>query len=195
MNKSGVFITAFLLFLILPVVSADAIVQGYKSISVNNVITNMADFKDYYIISTCPIGMGMPKVIDDSGVISAYYKFCSLEIYAVKKASFNLTLSTDEQGKLFFDLQKNNYTEQNFESYLNSNGAVKLAEKIKTSDVVQESSPATEINSSYTLSLNSVKSFPDENNTAKADYSFLYWIISIMAIVAIIIILIGRSKR
>lgn len=195
MEKTFAISLIFLLtLLIVPLAKADLITPGMKSIGINNIITNVDDFSDYYLISTCHI-MGEPQIIPESGLIPPYYKLCSIEIYAVEKDKFNLIITqTEDSNKEVIDLTLNNLSQKSFNNYLLSIGAIKLAENIRTYSETLITSPTNEITNYYTLILDKVKSSPDEKVKSRSDLIYIYIIIPIIALVTILIIFLNRKK-
>jgi len=166
--KKMFYLFALLSLMALPLASADIITPGTVTIAINSQITNMQDFPDYtfFSISRHPIGIGHAIAISESGEIedSCSYKFCSVSVYAIKKELFNenyinslINSSHDDYGVI-----------QELENYLSSN-AIKVIEKIRTSETISAWDTKTSVKNYYHIDLNSVKTTPD-NEIAGRNY-------------------------
>ncbi len=179
-------ILIFLLILfIAPIINADLISPGEKPIPVKYQITNINDFSDYVFVSIesmhgffdCPV-----KLISEEGVIQDYYKNCQISVYAIKRSNFD------------FDYISNlNLTESY--SYLSSSQAKEVIKNIRTYEEVPIQSPKKSINYYYNINLNEIKEKPDKIVVEKNHLYYTYIMLSIIALLAIIIILVRRRIK
>lgn len=101
--------------LVLPIVSADVIVPGSKTIGVCSRITNYDSFPDYIFLT---VGVGInpltPYWITNNSCIKSGYKFSSVQVYAVEKIykdqilnfSYQYSLLTQEDFDKMSDWEK-----------------------------------------------------------------------------------------
>lgn len=180
--------------IILPLASADLITPGYKYIPIENKITNLASFNNFVILSVCQLGpegtYREPHIILQDGIIPSYYKFCNVNVFAIQKSKFNLTdtdlksytAGIEEKEKALYD-------------YLNSVGAVNLAEGLQGSESIPITNPANKIINDFTLNLSKVTKEPSKTTTEKSVLSYYYIIIPIVALLIIITVLIKKKRK
>jgi hypothetical protein len=182
-------VTILILFLfILPFISADTIQEGYHGVSIINYITNINDFPDYTFISSGSLGAGMCplQVIDETGKIGSYYKFCSVSVYAIKKDKLNL----EEINKI-----NNENSGININDYFTSIEAKEVLKEISTFTQVSDINPETERTNYYSIDLQKVKSSPD-NKSIKNNYMiYVYLSASLVALIVIIFLLVKKFKK
>lgn len=191
--RSTIVFGLILVLLIVPLVSADIIIPGTKTITISNKINNINDFPDYVFISGSTEGpgsgmCGLDVVGTDGLILPYYYKFCAVSVYAIAESDFDQVLID----------QLNNGSYYNYELALELFEAIPKIEVIKnirTSKVVSESSIIQKINNFYDIDLEQVKIEPDRIDTEKNYLKLsLYLLISLIAIILIILILVRRKK-
>jgi hypothetical protein len=187
--KNKIFILLLLCLVALPIINADVIMPGYGGIDVNNYITNIDNFPNYVFISAGEIGIGMCpiQVIENTGRIGSYYKFCGVFVYAIPKENLNETKIEE------MNLQENMGDEE-IRDYFNSIGGKEVIKNIDTYEEVHKTSPIEGKNYYYEISLNQVKTTPDRIEILKNNSIYLYVIIPIIAVLIIVYILIKRRK-
>lgn len=204
----GIFLFALI---VLQFTSADVIQPGQKIVPVINVITNMNNFTNYTLISVCNLGrLSQPKLVADDGTVSSdYYKFCSVEIWAIRDDKLNFNLSD-------YDRPENNSLFQK----LSDAGAAILAKGLRTAQTLSESDPTDNITKYYSLddypvrlisgwfpdrvpvneSVNTenespINIVPDKVERNMSPYAYLYIIIPIVAIIVILLVIFFRKKN
>jgi len=148
---------------------------GYKVITIESKITNMADFLDYYLFSVCFIDSPQEMVlIPDSGIIPESYNSCVLNIYAVDKDSFRKEL-LKRGDRYLVDFSQKDYTEHIFalSNYIKNPEVIKLAEGLKTHKTILVANPLEGMKYYYTLTLDGIKTSPD---VIKRSFSINYFI-------------------
>jgi len=180
--KKIILLVFLLAFAFLPLVSADIIEPGYKYIPIYNYITNINDFPDYAFISTGSLGPDMcpVKVIDSSGKIESYYKFCGVSVYAIKKSELK------EE-----DLE--NLSRENFEAFF-SNNTIKVIGDLQTSKYIPVSSTENSITNYYIVDLDKLKISPDSKTIGRNWLFYFYIIIPIIALIIIGLIIWKRKN-
>lgn len=180
-----------LCLIVLPIVSADIIMPGYRGISINNYIENINNFPDYVFVSGGEIGIGMCplQVIDSTGKIGSYYKFCGVFVYVIPKSKFNETKIEDINSK------EEEISTEEVKTYLESMGGKEVITGINTYKQVSDVSPIKEENNYYIVSLSQVKTEPYKVNTTKNKLIYVYIIFPIVAILIIAFILIKRRRK
>jgi LPXTG-motif cell wall-anchored protein len=196
-----------LLLLLLPIASADLIMPGFKTIHIENKITNIGQYADYDFISTGRIGetfnfdMCPVKVIGEDGVIPNYYKFCEVSVYAVEKGRFDanylnsqlISQMGEEYSVPGVDWQDG--ISAKFEEHLSSIGAVEVLKGLSTSRSVPELDPATKISNNFTISLDSAKTLPDSSQTETSSLIYVYVGIAVVALLLIALYVVKRKKK
>ena len=115
-------------------------------------------------------------------LIQDYYKNCQISVYAIKRSNFD------------FDYISNlNLTESY--SYLSSSQAKEVIKNIRTYEEVPIQSPKKSINYYYNINLNEIKEKPDKIVVEKNHLYYTYIMLSIIALLAIIIILVRRRIK
>lgn len=193
--RSTIIFGLILVLLILPLVSADIIIPGTRTIAISNKISNINDFPDYVFISGSAEGPGLGmcelKVVGSDGLIEFYYQACGISIYAIAESNFDQAL-IDQIDQI------NNEPPYNRALALELFEAIPKIEVIKnirTSGVVLELSTIQKINNFYDIDLEQVKTEPDRTDTEKSYLKLtLYLLISLVAIILIIVILVRRKK-
>jgi hypothetical protein len=181
-------ITTIIIITLISIASADVIVPGTKYVDVTNVVTNMNDFQNYYLLLV--EDGGRIERLDDGGIIQGGYSQGYVSIYAIKKdlaSSSGLNITKD--GSVYKD--RINITT---DKYLESIGAVELAENIVKREYYPTSSPIESITYRYTLELGKVKTSPDSTTTEKNLSGLTYLIISLIALIIIIYLVIRRKR-
>jgi hypothetical protein len=189
--KNKILILFSLCILIFPFASADVLTPGFHGISVSNQIENINDFPDYVFVSGGSIGTGMCplQIINNTGRIGSYYKFCSVFVYAIPKSKFNETKIEDMNS------EKGEMSTEEVKTYLISIGGKEVIENINTYREVADVSPIKAENNYYTISLSQVKTEPDRVDIPKKNLIYIYIIVPIVAILIIIFILIKRKRK
>lgn len=185
---------AFFALILVPIVSADILVPGEKIIPIENRITNIADYTGYAFVAVpmmgdriCPVGSEAEPIGGD-GKISPVYKFCSISVYAFNNSEFEIIYLNN----LYLDAE-NNGNMTVLDNYLSENGK-KVLEGIKTSESVSDSDPREVIVNEYSLSLEELKSEPD-NVIVKRNFLIYFYILApIVALGLIVYYLIRRRK-
>jgi len=188
--RSTIIFGLILVLLILPLVSADIIIPGTKTIPIINQISNINDFPDYVFISGSAEGPGLRmcdlKVIESDGLIPFYYKLCYISVYAVAESDFDQAL---------IDQIKSQYNYTLVLELFEAIPKIEVIKNIRTSKEALESSTIQKINNFYDIDLEQVKTEPDRTNIEKSYLKLLlYLLISLVAIILIIVILIRRKK-
>jgi len=188
--KRFAFIVLFLI-LVLPIISADVITPGIKSIPVLNYIENIDDFPNYEFVSWGGImcNIDFIKRGDPAG---GGYKFCSGVVYAFPKGNANITeiRLIDSSRKT---LEEKNIT---LEEYLDSKGAIRVLKNLNNNMGAPESSALKAKVNYYKIDLDSVEETPYKVRY-KFEYSYLifYILTSLIALIIIMIILMRRRKE
>ncbi len=191
MEKGLIIALVFLIFL-LPMLHADTIVPGTRTISITNQITNIDEYPGYVFISAATemagLGMCPVKIIESNGMIQPYYKFCDVYVYAIADSDFDQSVINNINNRTNL-----NYTEAL--ALFESIPKIEVVSGIRTSTVVPDSSTVEEITNTYAINLDQIKTEPD-NVESKVDYiqTMLYLLISLIALVCIVIILVRRKK-
>ena len=188
--KNKILILFSLCLIIFPFVSADVLTPGFHGISINNYIANINDFPNYVFVSGGGINTGMCpiQIINNTGQIGDYYKFCSVFVYAIPKDNFDINKINE--------INANRSTlYQEVKSYLDSIDGKEVITGIATYNQVPDVSPIKEESNSYTISLSQVKTEPDKVDTTKNKLIYVYIIIPIVAILIIVLILIKRKRK
>jgi len=182
-------IILFLMILTLQFISADVISPGQKNIPIDNIITNIADFKDYTFVRVCAfraenqsiIEINSYEIIGTDGKIKSYYsKPCNENsVYAFKKV----------------DLPLMPLTEEDLLSYINFGKGIKVIDGLKTIEYSTIADSRTFINREYNVSLNSLATNPSIIKTSRSYLIYLYYIIPLLALLIIAFILIKRYKN
>jgi len=186
-----------LFIFITPFARADIITPGYTTVEVNNYITNFNDFPDYVFLSVGTINTGMcpTEVLKDSKIIGGGYKFCSADVYAVKKDNFN--------ESYVLSLRDNE-----LKQYLSDSKAKEVIRGVKLHDSVPVTNTRVETNY-YTTNLTSAKTYtlnisqseekteitPPEKTVFSNNALFYVLISAALIALAIIIVLIIRKTR
>jgi len=193
-----IIIGVILIFVLLPIVSADIAIPGQHSIDINNKITNLNEFPDYVIVSApddnvgygpgfgmCPI-----ELIGEDGLILGGYKFCEISVYAIEKENINI----DDLKDGNINIDDLDFNETQMMEYFLSFNPIKVLEQIEHYAEVSDSDPRQEINNFYEVSFDELKTEPNDI-IIKRDYSLYFYIgIPLIALIAIIVILIKRRK-
>lgn len=189
------FLGLILSMFILPMISADIITPGYSPITINNKITNLADYPEYNFLVVGKLGESYEEgmcgywseidgeinfVKEDGTIETPYYKFCQISVYALKKSEFS-----EEDFK--------NTT--NILNYLNSDKAVKVIEDVPHYKTKPITSTEEVENNFYTISLTEVKEKPDQTSIDRNYLIYIYIGVSILALIVIIFILIKRKFK
>lgn len=198
-----------ILFLVLPFVSADVIIEGYHSIDINNRITNINDFPNYTFISgpdeEAEPGLSMCKIkiIKEEGLIEIYYKFCSISVYAIENSKLDYEVlnklmnpgnyaeySTINENGRVSDI---NYSkvEEDYKKFLIDSDAIKILSGITTSKTVSDTNSIEEINNSYIIDANLLVS--NNQTTEKNNLIYFYIGIPILALIIILVIILKRK--
>ena len=183
-----------LILFIVPMISADLITPGYKSISITNRITNINDFQDYVFVSG-PTGSPGPtcdfQIIERDGIIPKYYKFCQISVYAIKKSDFN----QEEIDNL--NTRNDNFTEMQklILEFENSDKVKLVIENVDIHTIFPITSTRESIENQYIINLNTIKSKPDKVITGRNNLLYFYIIVPIVALALIILIIVFRRKK
>jgi hypothetical protein len=159
--KRALIVLLLVSLLVLPLVSADILMPG-KFMSYSSKITNINDFPEYTfftigiypssggIDSMCPV-----QLIGGAGYIPPYYKFCTLSVYATKKADFNESYLNPEMNI--------NQTSE-LAGYLSSSKVKEVIKNIGASGTgtVPFWDTRTDVINYYQIDLNNVKTAPDK---------------------------------
>lgn len=189
-SKTVLLLAAFKIILTIAIVSADITTPGFHGISIKNNITNINDFPDYVFVSGGDIGPGMcpMRIIDDSGIIESYYKFCSVYVYAIPKENFN--------SSIIEEINDNRIGREEAENLILELSGVKVLEGISTYTEVADISPVKGKINEYEIDINQLKSSPDEVKTLKNNLKYFYVLIPIIALIIIASwIMIKRKKK
>jgi len=180
-----------LALLIMPLVSADVIVDdpSTRDIPYNVFISNLEDYPNYVFVhgSRGLEGMCEFRMIEGDGrVPEMTYKFCSSEVYAIKKSSFN--------NGFLEEINKKNETEKDI--YLASINAINVLSGPHSSYVsVPILSTKKSITNYYLIDLENLDPSPDKVITEKNNIFYAYILLPIIALVIIILILIKRKRK
>jgi len=183
--KKIILLVLFLSLAIIPLINADTLDPGYKSIPVINNIVNFNDFPDYYFLTVCNPPMPRASLIED-GKIDYCYKFSSLSVYAVKKSEFNVS----EMDKI----KTLNYT--NFEPYFNSTRFIEVLQNVPHYKTVPIASSIESETNNFTINLNGTSNNPPVINKEiqRNGLIYLYTGIPILALIIIVIVLLRKRK-
>lgn len=181
---------AILAILIMPLVKADTISPGYRTVTITNQITNINNFPDYVFVAVC-LGRAYQntEIILKDGDIPPFYKFCKVSVYAIKKTEFNETYIKEIDKKS----SSGNRTEK--ERYFNSTNVKEVISNIISYNSVSDTSTLEEINNFYTIDMQQIKVEPDEVVKERNNLGYFYTILPIAALLIIIFILIRRNKN
>lgn len=182
-------LVVLLFFLVLPFIGADVITPGFHGISINNYITNIADFPDYSFVSSGDISPSMCpiQIIGADGKIGQYYKFCNVFVYAIPKNKLNMSKINEING--------DGMTTVEMEAYFESVSGKKVLENIGTSTQVPDISTVQEEVKNYSIDINLLKATPDNNLIIRDKLIYLYIFLPIVAIAVFVAILAFRKKR
>lgn len=188
MKKETIFFVLFFFLLFLPLINADSIPPGYTPISVRNYIANLADFPDFVFLSGGGINFQMCplEVIQEERGIGHYYKFCSLSVYAIPKENFNLEKMEEINS---------NYSQIMGEEYIKSINGKKIIEHIKVDEAVPITSTKREEINYYSIDLDKLKSSPDKVVVKRNYLVYFYFLIPLIAIIAIFLIIRKRNTK
>ncbi len=193
-----IFFSLYLLIILIPYISADVIMPGYKPpIPVENIITNIAEFPDYVFVGMYfspryreSLELLSYAIIDSDGripsfgyyghgIMSGGYSF----IYAIKNEDIKLT------GNFSEDIILLNKT-------LNQSKAIKTIENIS---FVSYSGSVTysdkKITNEYVVSLESVSGIPQAVITDRSPLRYVYYAIPLLGMFIFLYILIKRRKN
>jgi len=180
--------------LVLPMISADMIAPGYRPINIENKIININDFPEYVFVSIGNIGGKYMlncrhNVIGDEGIISNYYKFCEVSVYAIPKERYNESIFRDygssDKGK--------EYTEK-VDNYLTSSGIIKVISDVVTYTEIPILSSQENITNYYTINLGKTLDEPTRQDIKRDGKLYGYMGASILALIIIIGVIIIRRK-
>jgi hypothetical protein len=167
--------------------SADLITPGFRSIEITNQITNTVQYPDYVFISGGGINTNMCpfQQIEQGGMINGYYKHCSPSVYALSKSNFNSGL-----------LERINsmQTIEEAVDYLNGLGSREVIKNIETYMQVPELIPTDKIDRYYTVNIEELLTSPTEEKTENNQLLYVYIILPVIGILAVIYIVMKRRK-
>ena len=185
-------ILIFILFIFtISFVSADLVVPGYSPISIQNVITNVDDYPGYIFFSSGMDSIG-PEMcpalpLAEGGVIQTAYKFCKYDVYATKKEN------KEKLNKIFRMEKENNFEEAYSEfKYLEK---IKVIENVEHYLELPDSDPNRFKRNEYEVSLEKLPLKKATNISPSKPSRYIYFIISILALIGIIIILFKRKNK
>jgi len=193
-------IILMLVLLVFPIVSADVIMPGYKTISIQNKISNIGDFPNHMFIlgpsleNPGPLGLSVQLVEEDGVIPGQYYKFASPSVFAIEKDKWD-----EEKMQKFMDSEIDPFNSQeSYEEY------IALMESMDTKEVISglinenqvpESSTVELETKTFTIDLNKVKTEPDDTEK-EVDYlkTVIYVLIALIVLIIIIAILVKRKN-
>ena len=180
-NKSMLFAFAGIitLMLILPVVNADMIMPGTKSIPYCARITNLADYPDYTFLLYYESPMGNSfNLIRDDGCLGLGYKFSTNSVYAIEKSKF------DSSKIIVSDITS---LSGGYNLSINDTNLIDLDYKIWGHNYVSVplSSPETSINE--TLRIENINGKLSVSKTVETHYSFFNQFLILMFFLTFII--------
>lgn len=188
--KRQLILSSLLIFIVLPFVSADIVTPGFHGITINNRISNIADFPEYVFVSGPSsdggIGLGMCplKVIEERGVVDQYYKFCTISVYAISKANFSLDAINEINNAENYELSVNK---------LNSLEKIEVLSGLNNYKEVSILSPQTNIERIFEINLDSLIQTPSQEKVKTNFLIYFYIFVPLVALIAVGVIIWKRK--
>jgi hypothetical protein len=187
--ENKIIVEIILVLIVLPVISADSIMPGQKTITVHNYVTNIHDFPDYVLVifvseqGLCSLYI---ETINESGEVPNFHKNCQGTIYAVEKTEANLEIleriEARENGHLIEDL---------FASLPKK----EVIENVISYKQIPDSMSLKEEHRYYSIDIEQVKEKPDKiERTGGYLKEILYALLSLTALI-MIIMTISRGRQ
>ena len=184
--KKTIIICAILVMLILPMITADINTPGYEPIKINNKVTNLEDYPNYIfvVVGEGPMeeylkGEQLNYVKEDGSFETSYYKFSIVNVYAIKKSTFN--------EDVLRDMDKDELI-----NYFNSSEVIRVLEKVNHYEERHISNPNRIENNFYEVSITETKYQPDKTEN---EMNFLIYFYVLVPLIALILILLIIKKR
>jgi hypothetical protein len=193
------FVLGLIILSIVNFISADVILPGYKSISIENKITNIKDFSDYVFIIGSSLenrgpGMVQIQVVGADGIIpNEYYKFSSPSVFAIQKEKWDEEkMAKFMEGGDGFESGENVYEE--YRLAMESIGAKEVIKDLDNVMQIPETSAKESEVREFVIELEGVKEEPDSVKNERNYWKYFFFL-GIPLIALVFIILKIRSKK
>ena len=187
--KKQLLIFLFVSLFLITLINADLITPGYKYVPVNNIITNIEDYSNYYFFTVCSEAIN-GIVLMEEGNIGSCYKFSKLSVYAIEKKNFDL----NDSDSLVEEI-KNSSEPFGVDNLLESKGFIKVLDNIPHVDYRTITTTVKSTTNYYTVSLENVTLKPSKTEIERNNLIYAYFIIPIVVLIIILLILVLRNKK